>query len=387
MAFFKAVLQVLGGILMLAGMIIGAGMFAIPFLFLQAGFLLGAIELVFLAACVVILHLSYADIVIRTDELHRLPGYANIYLGPWARIISLGSMVASSVGTLLVYLLLGSRFLHEALRIGNVPSFVPEQGSDLLLVLILAGIGAFITYFPIRGEALVNGVLTAILLLFISFLFYLLYPMVNLVNARGLAVENAALPYGVLLFALWGGIVIPDIATFLGKNPLRTRIAVFVGTLIPAIVYFLFSFVIIGVSGARTSQEALSGLFGIVPDKTLLIGIVIGLLAVFTSFIAVGKTLQLMLELDLGVPRVVSWLAGSSVPVFLYFLGFTDFIVIIAIIGATAIGIDAALILLVFYRMKREHNERIPWYGFAARVVIFCIVLGGIGYHLFWGSP
>lgn len=381
-------IKLLGGIFMLAGMIIGAGMFAIPFSFAHAGFWLGTAELLFLGVAVVLVHLSYADVVIKTPEMHRLPGYAGFYLGSWARALASGSMILSAVGTLLVYLLLGARFAGEALRISGFGAPAGSVGApDLLIVLLFMGIGAAITYFPIRGEALMNGILTALLIGFIGFLVYLLFPSIHPSAIGGWEWRNGFIPYGILLFALWGGVMIPDIATFFSKNSFQTRTAVIAGSTLPIIVYFLFSLAVVGVSGDLTSQEALGGLAGRVREEVILLGSIIGFLAVLTSFIALEKTFQAMLELDLGVPRLVAWVGANSVPLLLYLFGFIDFIAVIAIVGGVAIGIDVLVILTLHYAMKKVQGVSFSWFGIAARGMLFCVVLVGIVYRLFFVGP
>src|SRR3989344_4719176 len=356
-------IKLLGGIFMLAGMIIGAGMFAIPFSFAHAGFWLGTAELVFLGIAVVLVHLSYTNVVIGTPEMHRLPGYAGLYLGSWARVLASGSMIISAIGTLLVYLLLGSRFAGEAMRIGGLVSFSSgTQSLDLFIILVIMVLGAALTHFPIRGEAIINGILTAFLIGFIGFLVYLLFPSIHPSAIGGWEWENGFVPYGILLFALWGGVVLP------------------------IIVYFLFSLAVVGVSGDLTSQEALAGLVGSVKEEVILLGALIGFLAVFTSLIALQKTFQAMLELDLGVGRLVAWAGASIVPFLLYLFGFTDFIAVIVIVGAVAIGIDVLLILALHYAMKKSHGISFSWFGIAARGILFCIIFVGIVYRLFFAG-
>lgn len=381
------VIKLLGGIFMLAGMIIGAGMFAIPFSFAHAGFWLGTAELIFLGIAVVLVHLSYAEVIIGTQEMHRLPGYAGFYLGSWARILASGSMIISAVGTLLVYLLLGARFAGEAMRIGGWISFSSgTQSIDLFIVLVIMALGAAITYFPIRGEAMINGILTALLIGFIGFLVYLLVPSIHPSSIGGWKWGNGFIPYGILLFALWGGVVIPDIATFFSKNSFQTRTAVIAGSILPIVVYFLFSLAIVGVSGDLTSQEALGGLAGAVQEEIILLGSIIGFLAVLTSFVALEKAFQAMLELDLGVFRPIAWAGASIVPFLLYLFGFTDFIAVIAIVGAVAIGIDVLLILTLHYAMKKSHGISFSWFGIAARGILFCVVFVGVVYRLFFAG-
>ena len=381
-----AFLKTLAGTFMLAGMIIGAGMFAIPFAFSQAGFWLGALELVMLGAVVIVIHLSYAEVVLATREVHRLPGYVRIYLGRWGKMISFASIALSALGTLLVYLILGSKFLENALRVGAW-TIVPDSAAygSLLFVLIIACVGAFVTFFSIRGEVMINAILTALLILFIIVLVYALFPFADLTHITGFSVERAFLPYGVLLFSLWGGVVIPDLATFLGRDQRRMKSAVVTGTVIPILVYAAFAFAVIGVSGAQTSREALEGLRGVITEEMVLLGALIGLLAVCTSFIALQKTVQAMLELDLGIHRLVAWVLANTAPVLLYLLGFTDFIVAISIVGAIAIGLDSALILSAHYRMRRALGISFSFASMSLRTILFAIVLGGIIYYVSGG--
>ena len=106
-------IRFLEGVFVLSGMIIGVGMFAIPFSFAAAGFWLGAAELVVLTCIVVILHLLYGEIVLATPEFHRMPGYVRVYLGRRAETVSWASTIFGITGTLLAYLIAGSLFLHS----------------------------------------------------------------------------------------------------------------------------------------------------------------------------------------------------------------------------------------------------------------------------------
>src|SRR3989339_612129 len=72
----------------LIGMIIGAGIFGIPYVVAQAGFAVGLFYLVLLGGAVMLLHLFYGEIVLRTKQEHRLIGYAAKYLGKEAKKIA-----------------------------------------------------------------------------------------------------------------------------------------------------------------------------------------------------------------------------------------------------------------------------------------------------------
>ena len=73
--------------LILAGLIIGVGMFSLPYTALKAGFFIFLGWLIFLTWLTTAIHLAFGEIILRTKEAHALPGYAQIYLGRWAKIL------------------------------------------------------------------------------------------------------------------------------------------------------------------------------------------------------------------------------------------------------------------------------------------------------------
>lgn len=359
---------------MLAGMIIGVGMFGIPFSFAQAGFWLGALELAVLAGIVLLLHLLYGEIVLHTPSLHRLPGYIRLYLGRRAAGVAWGSAFFGISGTLLAYLVLGSIFLK------NIFGSLGVDASLWWWVVVFAGAGAIITSFPLRREALANGVLTAVLVGLLLLFVAILIPRVEPLHFSGISPAHFFVPYGVLLFALSGGTVIPDVVTVLGRARRMARYAIAVGTLIPALLYFAFAYGVVGVSGGAASKDALAGLAGHVAPSLLLMGSIIGFLAVFTSFIVLNGSFQALLKLDLGISRTGAWGLGVAIPLALYLLGFQDFFVVIGAVGAIAGGIDIILVIAAYHRAR--HGARpVGFLSYAWKGAIAFLMLAGVGYE------
>lgn len=360
----------LKGISVLAGMVIGAGMFAIPFSFVQTGFWLGAAELVVLSGVMLALHLLYGEIVLATPHFHRMPGYSRIYLGRRGALISWASSLFGTVGTLLAYLVIGSVFLQAIL------AFMP--GMDVFwLAATLALAVALVTFFPLKKEATINGILTVFEILFIVALSAFLMPKISLPHLSGFYPGNLFVPYGVLLFALSGASVIPDLVTVLGRDKKRVRAAIVIGSLIPALLYFFFAFAVVGVTGPVTSGEAIAGLQSAIGGNIVFFASVAGFLAILTSFIALSANFQAMLSLDFGMPRRTAWIAASLVPFLLYLAGFQDFIAIISVVGVMAFGVDGLLFLLMGRKMRQERHGRgiIPaWVSY----VICTLIIAGV---------
>lgn len=367
----------LEAVLILSGMIIGVGMFGIPFSFAKAGFLLGAVLLFSLAVIMVVFHISYAQIVSQTVTSHRLPGYVRLYLGYRLSLLSWLAALLGIIGTLLVYILIGGRFLNLLLE-----KVVPIGGETLWALLIVFW-GAIITAFPLRREALVNGILTLLLIFFVLFLSGLLLPQIKYENLLSFDINNIFLPYGVLLFALSGSIAIPDLVTLVGRDIRKSRRAIAVGTLIPAFLYFLFAVAVLGAVGSGVSEEAIGSLRNVAGDTVLFLGGVVGLLAVFTSFVVLSSNFQSLLRFDLGASRISSWFFASLLPPVFYFLGFHNFITIIAAIGTLAVGLDSALILGCYYKLLVKTNRAFAKKSLLWMAPLCVIITTGVLYELY----
>lgn len=370
-------MKFLEAVLMLSGMIIGAGMFAIPFSFARAGFLLGTLELVILSGVVAAMHLLYGEIVVGTPSRHRLPGYAHLYLGRTGAALAWGSAIFGIVGTLLAYIVVGSVFLSSLFA-----SIAPETG-QFFWAAILAGGGAMITLFPLKKEALINGALTILLIGFVLFLIVLLLPRVEPVNLSGFNLAELFIPYGVLLFALAGGTVIPDLVEVLGRRRSKVRHAVLAGSLLPAVIYFFFVLAVVGALGTGVSEETVRGLGALNRQGLVILGSIIGFLAVLTSFIVLESSFQALLRLDFGMRPRWAWLCGAFAPFFFYMIGFQDFIAIVGAVGAVAVGIDAALILTIYNRLRRRSGEAISRRSYIFGAGIYAMVSIGVIAYLY----
>ena len=95
----------------LIGTIVGAGIFGIPYVISKSGVLPGLFYFLFLGLAVLILHLVFGEIILRTEEKSRLSGYAQKYLGKNGKLLVTISMVIGITGTLLAYIIIGGNFL------------------------------------------------------------------------------------------------------------------------------------------------------------------------------------------------------------------------------------------------------------------------------------
>ncbi|MBI2055415.1 MAG: hypothetical protein HYT42_00820 [Candidatus Sungbacteria bacterium] len=346
---------------------------------IQAGFLTGVVSLAVVTAAAVMVHLAYANVVLRTPSLHRLPGYARIYWGEGGGWVARFSHSLGLAGALLAYVVLGGHFIG-ALIAAAYPAASYFWGPLTFYLL-----GVTIIFWDIRFESLTNAILTVGLIFSIIVLAFFLLPRISLSSFTGFQIERLVLPYGVLLFAMAGAAVIPDMTNLLAKNnSRRLKKMVIAGTVIPALIYLIFAFFIVGATGGQTTPDAIGGLAGRFGRGYLTAGTVIGFLATITSFVPLGLTLKGMLVSDFGMRARPAWLAAALTPGVLYLLGFHDFIAIISIVGAVAIGIDSILILM----LERETALKRRAGGFRlfrhkeARFLLIFVFVAGIAYEL-----
>ncbi len=365
--------RLLQAVALLAGTIIGAGMFALPFVFSRAGFLLGTLELALLTFVTIMMNLFYGEVILRTAERHLLPGFVKMYLGQkWFWVESLSAFVGFA-GGLFVYILLGGVFLANLL---SAPHAIGR--------ILFFGAGTFLVLVNLKLEAKVNYVLTALLVLFILVLSGLSFEHFTPANVSSADFSNVFLPYGVILFALAGGAVVPELAAFLGDQKQLFKKALIVGTIIPAIVYFLFVLSVVGATGFLTTAEALEGLRPLLGRTVFFLGNSIGFLALFTSFIIFGFTFEDILRSDFGFKKFSAWLLFAIVPALLFLLPIRDFVGILSFLGAVAIGVDSIFILWL-YRKVQTAGARFPEY--ALRVPFWAILLLGLLFFLGFAAP
>ncbi|MDP3768122.1 MAG: hypothetical protein Q8S13_08910, partial [Dehalococcoidia bacterium] len=86
-----------------------------------------------------------------------------------------------------------------------------------------------------------------------------------------------------------------------------------------------------------------------------LFGSAVGFLAAVTSFIALAVVLEGTFTSDFGIKPAVATALTVAIPPLLFAAGLRDFIAIIGLIGAVAVGIESILILLIHRRVQAAH--------------------------------
>ena len=97
----------------LSGAVIGAGILGLPYVFSKSGFLIGLMWIMFLGVILILIKLALGEVALRTKGKHQLAGYAEKYLGKWAKRFMVFAVVFGIYSALLAYLIgEGESFSH-----------------------------------------------------------------------------------------------------------------------------------------------------------------------------------------------------------------------------------------------------------------------------------
>ncbi len=333
-------------IALLIGTTIGAGILGIPYVFAKAGILPGLLHLFIIAAVMLLINLYLGEIAIRTKGNHQLTGYAEHYLGKTGRKIMFFSMVFGIYSALLAYLIGESNSL----------SFIFFGTSQYAFVsgIIFWFIMSFLAYFGLKGLKKYEPVSVALVILFSLIIIFMFMGKVKVENLVYLNPQYFFLPFGVILFAMLGYSILPELEIILkGKEKIMKK-AIILGTLIPAIIYAFFAISIAGVFGQATPEIA-----------TLALGkifILLGILTMFTAYAALSIALEDMYILDYKIKRKKAWLLTSLIPILLFIIAeitkTNSFVNVLGISGAISGGIAGILILLMNQKAKKKGNRK-----------------------------
>lgn len=357
----------------LIGTIVGAGIFGLPYAALKSGFAIFVFELIILFLVVLFLHLFYGEIVAKTPGKHRLVGYVKRYLGKkyekLAFITSLGGMY----GALLVFLALGSQFTNRLLL------YFFQIDNFILSAFIFYFLSALFLFFSIKTIATAEFILSLILFGIILILIGISAEKVNPSNLSGFNLNNILFPYGIILFALSGASAIPEIKELIKKSFLKI---IFWGTIIPAILYFLFVLAVLGSTGEATTKDSLGGLAQNFGNGIILWIALLGLASIFSSFLTIGDNLKKIFWYDLKINHFLSWFLTISLPLILFLLKFQDFTLIMNIVGSVAIGAEGIFIILLHKKIQNinpsflESGYSVPWGKILRPILMVLLILG-----------
>ncbi len=354
----------------LTGCIIGAGIFGIPYVVVRAGFWTGMLVLVVLGLAVMLVHLLAGEVTLRSNVCMQLVGYADKYLGRKGKYFMTASMVIGVYGALVAYTLGVSESLVGIFG-----------GSQWVWAVVFYAVMGVLLYGGLKvlekSEVWMELFKFAVFFVIIA----LLFSSKNFSSSRlvGFSFGKILFPYGVILFAFAGTAAIPEVREELKKCRLLTKRAIIIGSVIPIVVYALFTVAVVGTTGAFTSEIATIGLAPVLGGFGFVLLHVFAILAMASSFIALGYALKESYRIDFRLPHWEAWALTLIIPVVLIAVGTRSFIGALQVAGTFAGGI-AGITVVLMHAAARKRSQRRPeyqvninWLGYGALIVLFVV--------------
>jgi tyrosine-specific transport protein len=233
--------KVLGGVLLVAGTTIGAGMLALPVVTGLAGFLPTLCLLIVYWAYMTYTAFLLLEVNLWMGENINLITMAKHTLGRYGEVISW------SVYLLLLYLLTTAYLAGGgpifALFINSITGWdIPGWVGAFPLLFIFG----FFVYEGTKYVDYVNRILMIGLVAAFFGILILLVPQIEQTHLEHSIWKNTILAVSLISVSFGFHIVIPSLTTYLHRNVADLKKAIFIGSLIPLVVYIIWEFETLG---------------------------------------------------------------------------------------------------------------------------------------------
>lgn len=342
---------------LLIGTIIGAGIFGIPYATAQSGYAIGLFWLVALTVLTILIKLAYAKVILSFDDNrpHQLTGYGERLFGSAGKWAATAILTIGHWSALLAYIAGMGQFL--AILLGQ-----PSWSFAASVAVFATGTALILT--GLRTISELEGLISLLMIGAIGLLGLLGIDKIELANLASrfhTRPLNLFLPYGVIFGALAGWAVLPEAITILRQNKLikhpmsdkAVTKVILAAVVTSAVVYAIFQFTVVGVSGAATSEEAISGLLPYFDTWIIKAGALFGLLAMGTSFLTLAYSLRDMFDFDFDLRPSVAVFLTTTPPFLVFLLGLRSFIAASEFTGAWVGTLSMIFIFSLYWKVKK----------------------------------
>lgn len=278
--------HLIGGILLVSGTTIGAGMLALPVVTGMAGFLPTFALLIFYWIYMTFTAFLLLEVNLWMQPQTNLISMARHTLGRWGEIVSWAAYLFLLYSLTTAYIA-GSGPIVRDIASATTGVLVPEWMGSIPLLLMFG----FFVYKGTKSVDYVNRLLMAGLAVAYIVLLVLLIPYVKssfLVHA-----DWSYITTGISVIATSFGfhIIIPTLTVYFDRDVKKLKIAIWIGSLLPLAVYILWEMMTLGVLPLQGSHSIAEGYLKGSNGAHLLVGLLeessVAILATGFSFFAI----------------------------------------------------------------------------------------------------
>lgn len=340
---------IIRGSLTMLGAIIGAGVFAIPYAFKTMGVVAGSVVFWFIVAVLLATHVLYAEVILSDAVFRKTRLFRQVrhVLGEWPGYLAFLTHPFSLIGACLAYLMIGGSFLATLSRtVGLLDNPMAWQ-----LVFWLGG--AIAVYFGVKTVSRIQSSMGWVLVSLLLLSIVLMLPAGDFALAATSHWESVLPIVGVLVFALSGFQIIPEIVEVSGRIRKRTMSAIVIGSLLAAALEWLFgvsAYLAVGSSlsagTADLSRAFPSALAWLIPT--------VGFVSVATAFVSMAEELKSVFQFDFHFPESIGWFLALGAPLAMLVFVQKDFTQTIGFVGSVFGSLNGMLICLMAFALIRQ---------------------------------
>lgn len=330
----------------IVGTVIGLGIFAIPYAAKNTGITPTVGLIVFVAIMNVLVSILYAEIVIFDKREECIVSYAKRYLGLWAGKTETLSAMFGYTGSIIAYVLAVAVFTK---------ALIPQDGVYFWpIILFYSAISGLVLLFK-KPKNLGNVEILLAGLMCVAFVFV---SWKSIPEWKPLEEDwsKILIPYGVVWFSMTGGSAIPLAVRILERKGNKVFGTIFYSYLLITLVTTLFFVAAIKTGGDEIGQDPFVVMGKEMGSWVLYAGTLIGVLAVVTSHWTLATHFINVLNEDLKINPITSWLLVVFIPVILIMVGVSNFVYVIGLVGLVAGTFDALLLMAIYKKVFSRKN-------------------------------
>ena len=390
--------KTLGGVLLVAGTAIGAGMLALPVttgvggffpsvLFLVVGFAYMLLSLFLLLEATLYSQHIDTNIITLTKSYAKLPGQ----IAAWLSFLLLLYAVAAA------YLTAGGSLIGHLLQTIDITAATPKIGT-IAFMIIFGGIA----FFGTRGVDYLNRFLMLGLILAFLYLVAFVLPKIQAVHLTEAHPKLLLAAIPVIVLSFTSHIIVPSLRTYFQGDTKRLKKVLLIGSLLPLLFYIIWELVILGIlpiSGPHglavigASIHPVAEMTKALHDNFGIVGIALAagcfsFFALVTSFLGVTLSLSDFLADGLQISKTsfgrLRLLLMTLIPplgfAFLYPSGFVMALGYAGVFVAILYGI---LPVFIVWRCRYKLNLTSEFTLFGGKPMLIVIAMGAIGIIVF----
>ncbi|WP_291314426.1 aromatic amino acid transport family protein [Corynebacterium sp. UBA2622] len=367
----------LQGVALIFGTNIGAGILSLPYAGRNGGFLALLLALIIAGVLTTISMLYVAEVSLRTRRPLQLSGLAEQYLGNWGRWAVFAAIMVNGTGALIAYAAGSGQLLN------NLVGLPPMVGT-----LVFFALGTFIMYKGLEAtgisEMLITAAMAAIILILCGWTF--VGPGISLSNIWVLNPYFIIPIMNLAVFTFMAQYVVPELARGMEReHTAAISKSIIAGMAITGFTLALVPFAALGLLGENVSEVVTISWGEELGSAAYYMANIFALLAMFTSFMAIGyTTMRNVLDIchwpQHGWQRGVAVAITVLIPLAISFAGLGGFVSALSYAGGIA-GVIMSIVPVLLLNISRKRGEREPAWtvGWTSHPVVQWLIIIAYG--------